>query len=121
MTISVDALPDGKTVQISIGNAVLRMNAGQIDAFIGLLAGARAQIVPAVPEDFPQGKPTHRHDSTKWVFGIDAATASPFLTLRSPAFGWLSFVMPFDEAERLGTQMQAAKNHPLVPSMRSRN
>jgi hypothetical protein len=121
MNLNVQLLPDEETAQIKLGNIPFQMKAYQIDAFIAGLADIRSKMKPAVPEKFPQGKPTHRHDATNYFFGIDAVTVMPVLSIRSPAFGWLSFAFSFEEAENLGGQMQAARNHPLVPSMSKRN
>jgi hypothetical protein len=121
MNLDIQLLPDEETARITIGSASVQMKADQLDVFIASLAGVRSQMSPAVPEMFPQGKPTHRHDATNYFFGIDAVTVTPVLSVRSPAFGWLSFAFSFEEADKLGGLMQAAKDHHLVPSMRTRN
>jgi hypothetical protein len=115
-TLHARVMPDLCTAEIGLGpakspNETAQLNADQVDSLMAGLADIRQQMMPEVPDHFPQGKPTHRHAATKFSFGIDAISGQPLLSFRSPGFGWMSFVLPFAEAEKLGVLLQAARGH----------
>ena len=41
----------------------LDLDADRVDKTIAALAFVRSQMLPEVPEEFPDGQPTHRHDN----------------------------------------------------------
>jgi hypothetical protein len=119
MIFGLDLRQDQMMAKLTLGPASAELSSNQVDQFIAALAGIRSQMMPPVPEDFPQ--PTHQHSSTKFVLGISAVTGELLLSFRSPAFGWLSFGLSFEAAEMLANQMLASKDHPLAADMSKPN
>ena len=99
--LNVQLLPDRKTAQIALGEAVALMPAPQLDAFIAALADIRANMQPEVPHRFPQGERVHRHQATRYAVGIDGESGLPTLALRTPNFGWLQFDFDRDGARAI--------------------
>src|SRR5579872_6340455 len=89
---------DGTSVDIAVPATTL--NAEQVEALIAQIGAIRTQMIPEVPQT-PQGKPSHHHVLTKYFFGIDPFARTPALSLRSPAFGWITFAIPATEIERI--------------------
>jgi hypothetical protein len=99
---------DKSSVEIVV--PAVAMTAEQIDFLIADIGAIRSQMVPEVPQAWPQGKPTHRHDLTKYVFGFDPFAKTPILSLRSPAFGWLTFAIAAIEIDRIGHLLREAQS-----------
>lgn len=102
-----------KTDQRTIAGVVL--SAEELDAVMAGLAGIRSKMTPEVPEAFPQGKPTHNHGTTKYLFGIEPFSGTPMLSFRSQGFGWLTFGIASEELEKIYRQWQEHKNRPVAP------
>jgi hypothetical protein len=112
--VNARLLPNMDTAEVGIisesGQRVgVEMTVEQVELMIAALADIRSKMNPPVPENCPQGKPTHKHDATKYFLGIDAITLQPSLFFRSPGFGWLSFSLPYAEADKLGRHLLTAK------------
>lgn len=110
VSIKIGVAADRRSAEIVFDNTAMRLDASQIDELVAALAGVRSNLEPAVPEQFPQDMPTHRHESNRYFFGLDPVAQMPVLAFRSPAFGWLSFLLSFEEAQKIGAQMQAAQD-----------
>jgi hypothetical protein len=85
------------------------LDAGQLDKVMAGLADIRQKMTPEVPQQFPQGQPTHKHESTKYQFGLDPFSGAPVLSFRSPAFGWLTFHLVQDELEKMVSLLKEAR------------
>jgi hypothetical protein len=113
MPIATRLSQNKATVEVDVPSS--SMTAEQIDQLIAEIAAVRIQMIPEVAQSFPQGKPTHRHDGTRYFFGIDPFSKLLHLSFRSPAFGWLTFAIPEEEFERMYRQLQESKGHLAAP------
>ena len=113
-------LRDDKTMAINIVTdqrpiAGVVLSAGELDAVMAGLADIRSKMTPEVPQEFPEGKPTHHHEATRYRFGFDPFSGTFLLSFRSPAFGWMTFPIAPAEVERMYGQMQELKSRPAAP------
>jgi hypothetical protein len=80
----------------------IAMTAGQVDALIEALGHMRTRLKPAQPATLPAEIGTDDVASNpRWVCR-PLERRGVLLQIRSPAFGWLAFQLPPEEAAKLG-------------------
>lgn len=112
MAVTITLSKDNSTATVSL--PTVELTAEQIDFLIADIAAARGRMIPEVSQTFPHGKPTHRHDGTKYFFGIDPFAKLLLLSFRSPLFGWLTFGIPEREFERMYRQLRESKGRVVM-------
>lgn len=88
-------------VAITIDGTTIRANALQLDTLIEGFAAARAQLRPAVSNDAPLGQRVQAIADPRYWTNIDPDTGMSLVMFRHPGLGWLSFMLPPDERDRL--------------------
>jgi hypothetical protein len=96
--------------QATVRATMLPLDGKGIEDAIGALATARSQMVPPVPPDYPADHSVHRHQGTHYYVAWDFLAGMPSISFRSPAFGWLSFLIPDDQIQGLCQALTEAKN-----------
>ncbi|HVJ32190.1 MAG TPA: hypothetical protein VND94_03670 [Terriglobia bacterium] len=86
------------------------LSAKGVEDAIGALATARSQMQPPVPTELPADYSTHRHQASHYNIAWDFLAETPSLSFRSPAFGWLTFLIPNDQVQALCDALTAAKD-----------
>lgn len=105
-------LSDDKS-EAKVRATMLPLTAKGIEDAIGALAVARSQMQPPVPSDLPADYTTHRHQATHYNIAWDFLTEMPSLSFRSPAFGWLTFLIPNDQVQALCQALTNARDMSL--------
>lgn len=88
-------------VDITIDGVSIKANATQLEAIIEGFAAARAQLLPAVPNDAPIGQQVNASFDPRYWTNLDPATGGTLLILRHAGLGWLPFMLPPGEREHL--------------------
>ena len=105
-------LSDDKTLA-KIRTTMLPLNAKGVEDAIGALAEARSRMQPAIPQDLPADYTTHRHQASHYDVAWDFLAETPSLSFRSPAFGWLTFLIPNDQIDTLCQALKSARDKSL--------
>lgn len=118
--LNVQLRPDHATMEFNIVTdhrmlAGVILSAEELDRVMAGLADIRSKMTPEVPVSFQHDKPTHRHDATKYIFGLDPFSEQFLMSFRSPGFGWLTFPVGPAEIEKMYGQLQAHKSRPAAP------
>lgn len=95
--------------QATVRATMLPLNDKEVENAIGALATARSQMLPPVPFERPADQSVHRHQSSQYYVAWDFLAGMPSISFRSPAFGWLSFLIPADQIQSLCTALTEAK------------
>jgi hypothetical protein len=95
--------------QATVRATMLPLDGKGIEDAIGALATARSQMTPSVPQDYPADHSVHRHQGTQYYVAWDFLAGMPSISFRSPAFGWLSFLIPADQIQGLCHALTEAK------------
>ena len=116
-TLKFHLAPDRMMIVFNVqgGGAGVALTAEQLDNVMGGLAGIRSQMTPEVPQSFDPNMPTHRHNVTRYMFGLDPFSEEFLLSFRSPGFGWLTFPIASAEIEKMYGLLQAHKIRPATP------
>jgi hypothetical protein len=119
-TLNIQIGPDKATMAVTVlppngQSSGVVFTAEQLDRLMAGLADIRSKMTPPVPEEFPLGKPTHRHRATKYLFGLDPFSQEFLLSFRSPGFGWMTFPIALAAIERMWGQSQELKTRPATP------
>lgn len=92
-------------------------NAQELEGVIEALLLARSRMAPAVPIDPPIGQDVAAIYDPRYWTNHDAATGNTLLIFQHPGFGWLPFLLPPGERDRLASILrQQAEMYPTVPS-----
>lgn len=109
MSISMTLAADSDTVTLELlneGQALghIILGAVELDKLIASLGAARASMLTPVPSDISPGTELHSIVDPAWRTRAapHPSVAGPLLALRHTGFSWLSFVLPFHEAQTLG-------------------
>jgi hypothetical protein len=82
----------------------LTLDAAALDELLAQLGQFRAHMLPpAGPRDWMSGQRVSAMRDPRWVTEPEARTGQPLLHLLDPRFGWLHYLMPKDEAAKLGS------------------
>ena len=95
--------------------AGVNLNATQLDEIIAGLARIRSEMTPAVPDRFPAGSPTHRQMNPHYFVAFEPMEGMASLSFRNAGLGWLTYVIPATEAERIRTALGQAQAHAAKP------
>ncbi|HVI87283.1 MAG TPA: hypothetical protein VM659_03220 [Dongiaceae bacterium] len=101
-------LSDKKTLA-KVRATMLSLSAKEVEDAIGALAEARSKMVPPVPKDFPADQSAHRHQATNYYVAWDFLGEMPSISFRSPAFGWLKFLIPAEQIPEMCEALMEAK------------
>lgn len=93
--------PDNTEITVKVGGAVEQMNTLRLDAFIQELARVRAHLAPPVPNDVPLGQPVEAVADPRYWTELEATTGGTLLMFRHPGLGWVPFLLPPGERDRL--------------------
>lgn len=104
---------DKTEVSITIDGVEVKANALQLDSIIQAMAMARAQLRPAIPNEPPLGEPRPAISDPRYWTNFVSDTGDSHLMLQHPGLGWLSFVFPPNERDRLvGYLTEHSKQEP---------
>jgi len=101
-------LSDRKTLA-KVKTTMLPLSAKEVEDAIGALATARSQMVPAVPKDYADDHAALRHQASSYYVAWDFLGDMPSISFRSPAFGWLKFLIPADQIPAMCDALMEAK------------
>jgi hypothetical protein len=101
-------LSDKKTLA-KVRTTMMPLSAKDIEDSIGVLAEARSQMSPPVPQEFSDDLAAQRHQASKYYVAWDFLGEMPSISFRSPAFGWLKFLIPADQIPAMCEALMEAK------------
>ena len=95
-----------KHVALTIGDARLRHNAQELESLAQHLGYLRASMLPEVPPDVPPGScPTV--DIPRLAVQATPDGTRTALGVRTPAFGWIAFLLDRSQTEGLGAHLSS--------------
>jgi len=106
---------DMSEVTMNLDGVRLKANALQLDAIIEGLVAARAQLLPAIPNDPPLGQRVAAIADPRYWTNIDLASGMTLLMFRHSGLGWMSFTLPPAERDRLAQYLTEQADAPAVP------
>lgn len=99
-----DITPSDDKAEVSIsidGSKVATANALQLDILIQGLTAARGELLPQVPNDPPLGERVQAVVDPRYWTNRDPETGMSLVMFRHPGLGWVSFILPAQERDRL--------------------
>lgn len=100
----------------------LQLDAAGVDDLLRNLGEMRAYMKPAHPEKQALGQKVGAIPDPAWAIEPDLLLRHSLLHLRDPRYGWLHFLLPPNEAEKLGQVLQThAQSQPPVPPPTSKS
>jgi hypothetical protein len=101
------ALSDDKslvTMNVTAAGMVtsLRLTADQVDAMIGAMAATRPHMQPPIAATIPAGTALKAVLDPRFRIGPEEKSGGMTLLLRHPGIGWVGYVFPKSEMERIG-------------------
>ena len=103
-------LEDGyKTVTVTFPSdppVALRLDVGAVEEILRNLGQFRDQMKPAVAPTFAMGQKVGAVPDPAWVTEADLLRGHSLLHLRDPRYGWLHYLLPPHEAQKLGELLQ---------------
>ena len=110
---------DHEAVTVSFPSSppvALRMDAGQVDELIRVLGTYRAKMQPVPDMKLKPGSKVTAMRNPAWYTESDALMGDSSIHFRDLRFGWLHYLLPRDEARRLGKLLiQKADSPPPGP------
>ena len=91
---------------VSLEGGELSLDAEQVDELISCLSKIRAEIAPPISSEIIQGTALDAIYDPRWETTA-IHESNRLLVFRHPGLGWVSFVMPQEEAAHLGACLQA--------------
>jgi hypothetical protein len=87
-------------LQVDADSTSLFLSAADVERLIVELAKFRREMTPEVPRKIPDGQ--HEGGIADPIFSLQLFVDQKFLALRHPGIGWLTFLLPEAEAQKLG-------------------
>lgn len=79
------------------------INAQDVAALIEALGELRPSLQPPIPMDLPAGpRKVNAIPDPRWYVEPEMMEGNSLLNMRDPRFGWLHYVLPRNEARKLG-------------------
>ncbi len=100
---------DNETIEISVGSSKTVLSVPEIEQLQKNLAQLRGTLLPAVTlTPAPKGQPVYAIPDPVWKLDPEALHTGMLLQLRNPEHGWLSFLIPNDEALKMAKVLTEA-------------
>lgn len=80
-----------------------------VDAVIAGFAQLRAAMTPEIPRELPDSAHERGVLGPPWAVARHPSAPEKTLFLRHPGFGWITFIFPPQEAEKLGNALLPGK------------
>ena len=90
----------------------LKIDAEQIDEHIVNLGELRSHMKPPVQNDWALGQKVGAIPNPRWVTEPDLMEGNSLLHVRDPRSGWLHYLIPRSEAEKLGNLLKSQSESP---------
>lgn len=106
-------LENGKLVILLPDGPTLVLDTPQLIDLIEQLATLRG-VLGLVPQDYALGQICHTTvPNPGWATEPEALTGDSIIHLRDPRYGWLHYLIPREQALRLGDILQIQANCPV--------
>ena len=116
---------DYKTVTITFPTdppVDIRLDTSQIDEHLQRLGQFRSRMKPDIAFDWALGQKVGAVPDPRYVTEPEVMQGNSLLHIRDPRFGWLHYILPRDEAKKLGEFLVAQAELPEeVPEEDKRN
>ncbi len=95
----------------------IRLDVDAVDEALAKLGEFRGAMTPEMKKDWVQGQKVKAVTDPRWFTEPELMRGDSLLHLRDLRFGWLSYLLPREEARRLGQYLieQAAAADPAQP------
>lgn len=106
---------DLKTVTITFPTdppVALRLDLLGVENIIKNLGDFHAAMKPEVPKNFAVGQKVEVIPDPAWVTEPDLLMGNSILHIRDPRYGWLHYLIPREEAKKLGILLQNQADAP---------
>jgi hypothetical protein len=96
-------LTSASNLQIEADGTPLNLSAEEVERLIRELAKFRKTMVPEVPRKPADG--TYEDSEVDPILGVQPVVDHKALMVRHPGIGWLLFLLPENEAQKLGQHL----------------
>lgn len=106
---------DKKTLTVEFPSTppvALQYEADQVDSMLAMLRTMRSAMDPPVDNDLQIGKPINILRDPKWYTELEVMTQDTLFRILDPGFGWLNYVIPRQNAEKLAGLLNKQVNTP---------
>jgi hypothetical protein len=106
---------DLKTVTVTFPTdppVVLKITTSDIDDMLENLGVLRASMLPPHPPEWAVGQTMGVIPNPRWTTEPDALLGNSLLHIRDPRFGWQHYMIPKEEARKLGEVLQKQADAP---------
>ncbi len=108
---------DLKTVTVTFPTnppVALKLNVSEVEDMLKNLGMFRSGMQPEAPKTFAMGQKVSAVPDPIWVTEPDLMLGNSLLHLRDPRFGWLHYLLPRDEARKLGNYLLQQADAPSL-------
>ena len=92
----------------------LNLDANEVDSLLHKLGDLRARLVPEVEADWYPGGMLEVVCDPRLKAASELMEGNPLLHIRDPRFGWLHYMIPREDARRLGQYLIEHADAPLL-------
>ena len=106
---------DLKTLTVSFPSnppVALKLDAAGVQDLLANLGEFRSFMKPEIEKDWTPGQRAGAIPDPRWMVEPELMRGNSFLHLRDPRFGWLHYVIPREEARKLGQLLIALADAP---------
>ncbi|MGO9545225.1 MAG: hypothetical protein ACLPPF_10565 [Rhodomicrobium sp.] len=93
----------------------LKLAVDAVDDILANLGEFRGGMTPEVKRDWAPGQKVRAVPDPRWYTELDLMRGDSLLHIRDPRFGWLSYLLPREEARKLGQYLIEQANTPDPP------
>lgn len=114
---------DLKTVTVTFPTnppVALKLSVDGVDDMLRNLGEFRAVMAPEIVKSHPLGQKIAAIPDPAWASEPDAMFGQSLLHLRDPRYGWLHYLLPRSEADKLGQILQKQAGGPDPASSQGR-
>lgn len=107
-------------LRIEADGPIINFDVSDVERLILELSKFRQKMTPEVPRKIPDGE--HEGGIIDPIFSLQSVVDQKFLGLRHPGIGWLLFLIPEAEAQKLGRALlQPSPQTPGRPALTRRH
>ena len=91
---------------------MFQLDVAGVEKILENLGKLRSLMQPAIPSDQAVGQKVAAVSNPRWVTEPDIMRGDSLLHIRDPRYGWLHYLLPRGEAQKLGATLQAQTDVP---------
>ena len=107
LAMQISLSQDKREITIKFPSADVMMDANQAGQLINALALMRSNMLPEHAFDYAPQQRTIALPDPRWYTEVSFLPEGSLIHIRHPGFGWLSFLLPPNEAAKFASLLQA--------------